>query len=171
MGIFRSSKKVMGRIVDVRVDKWLSVDYLKETTGHFKAILNDMVVPQKARYSETFEEAQQRLNLSEKDLADRKHEFTKLFYFFVALSLVVISYGLYLAYHGSFGPALIAFCLALYSFTQAFRFHFWLFQLKNRKLGCSLREWFNSSAHTETQKDIILKNKDNIMTSHDEQNK
>lgn len=155
MGIFRSTKKLSTKIVDVRVDKWLSVDYLKETTNHFKVILIDIFVPKKPKFSESFEEALQRLELSEKDLQQRKEEFTRLFLFFTILSLSVISYGIYLAYKGSFGASLIAFCLSLYALTQAFRFHFWLFQLKNRKLGCTIKEWFNSSAHTTTRGSIV----------------
>lgn len=168
MGVFKSTKKLATKIVDVRVDKWLGVDYLKETTGHYKALLMDLIVPQKARYSETFDEAVQRLELSDEALHARAHEFTKLFYFFIVLSMLVISYGLYLAYRGSFASALIAFCLSLYSLTQAFRFHFWLFQLKNRKLGCTLKEWFNSSAMSVPSKEIIKKETDNI-TPHDDQ--
>jgi len=34
--------------------------------------------------------------------------------------------------------------LTLYVLTQAFRYHFWLFQLRNRKLGCTLSEWWNA---------------------------
>jgi intracellular multiplication protein IcmV len=145
MGIFRDSKGFTSKIVDVRIDKWMSVDYLKETTGHIKSIVQDVMVPKKARYSETFDEAIKRLDLTEADIAARKNEFTRLFRFFTILSLVVVVYGLYLAFSGNFVSALIAFCLSFYSFTQAFRFHFWLFQLKHRKLGCTIREWFNSS--------------------------
>lgn len=135
----------MFKLIDVRVDRWLSLDYLKETSRHFQAIFRGTFVPQKPRYSETFEEAVQRLELSENDLIQRQFEFTRLFYFFIVLSLIVIGYGLYLAYFGHFIGAIVSFCLALYSFTQAFRFHFWLFQLKHRKLGCTLKEWFFSS--------------------------
>lgn len=159
MGIFKSSKEkgFRPRIVDLRVDRWLSVDYLKETTSHFKAILNDIVVPKRARYSETFDEAVHRLHLTDSELAQRKLEFSRLFYFFIILSLFVIGYGLYFAFHGHFISAIISFCLSIYSFTQAFRFHFWLFQLKNRKLGCTLREWFNSSIDSEPRNNIVVK--------------
>ena len=36
MGIF---KKVAGKVVDVRVDKWMSLDYLGETTNRFKFLI------------------------------------------------------------------------------------------------------------------------------------
>lgn len=155
MGLFRKTKNLAGKVVDVRVDKWLSVDYLKETSGYIKSIIEDVAIPKRARYSETFDEAVRRLSLTEEDLQKQKQDFTRLFYFFVILSFTIVSYGLYLAIKGSFVPALIAFCLSFYSFAQAFRFHFWLFQLKHRKLGCTLKEWFNSSVQSEPEQDII----------------
>ena len=119
MGIFRETKGFFSRIIDVRADKWMSLDYIKETTGSIKYILSDVFIPKRARYSETFDEALKRLDLSEEDIEKRRIEFTKLFYFFTLLSLAVISYGLYLAFTGSFVSALIAFCLSFYSFTQS----------------------------------------------------
>jgi intracellular multiplication protein IcmV len=154
MGIFR---KVGGRLVDVRVDKWMSWDYLGETADRFKILFLDIVIPKKATSAETFEEAMQRLELSEEDLVERKKEFTRLCYFFVALALVIVLYALYLAFQRNMTPSLIAFCLALYALSQALRFHFWLFQLRNRKLGCTVKEWMNSEIHQVESHDITLK--------------
>lgn len=161
MGIFKSSKKAAGRIVDVRVDKWISWDYLNESAENFKVILFDSVIPKKGTYSETFEEALVRLELTEADLVRRKKEFTQLFYFFLVLSTFVIAYGLYLAFSGTMITALIAFCLSIYCLAQAFRFHFWLFQLKNRKLGCTVKEWMNAAVSTPSEKNtnLVTKNK------------
>lgn len=160
MGIFKSSKKAAGRVVDVRVDKWVSLEYLTETAENFKIILIDSVIPKKATYSETFEEAMARLELTEADLARREKEFSQLFYFFLVLSLAIISYGLYLAFTSNMISTLITFCLSVYTLAQAFRFHFWLFQLKHRKLGCTLKEWMNGEitpAPTSTKTELTIK--------------
>lgn len=154
MGIF---KKVGGRLVDVRVDKWMSWDYLGDTANRFKVLLLDIVIPKKATYSETFEEAMQRLGLTEDDVEQRKKEFVRLIAFFIVLALAIVSYALYLAFQGSLAPSLIAFCLALYSLSQAFRFHFWLFQLRHRKLGCTIKEWMNAKIIQEPSRDIVKK--------------
>lgn len=156
MGIFKSSKKAASHVVDVRVDKWISWDYLSESADNFKVILFDSIIPKKATYSETFEEALVRLELTEADLAKRKKEFTQLFYFFIVLSVFIIGYGLYLAISGTMITALIAFCLSIYTLAQAFRFHFWLFQLKNRKLGCTVKEWMNAAVNTPSEKSTKL---------------
>ncbi|MGD9592508.1 MAG: type IVB secretion system protein IcmV [Candidatus Berkiella sp.] len=153
MGMF---KKVGGRIVDVRVDRWMSWSYLGETADHFKVIFLDIVIPKKASTVETFEEAMNRLDLTEEDLISRQIEFTRLCYFFLALALVVVCYALYVAFTGSMVASLISFCLALYALTQAFRFHFWLFQIKNRKLGCSIKEWMNSEVIQSATNDLTV---------------
>lgn len=149
MGIFKSTRGIASRIIDIRVDKWLSLDYLTETTNRYKILLKDSVVPQKATYSETFEEAMERMNLTEIDLVQRKKEFTQLFYAFLGLSVGIILYALYMAFKGSMISSLISFCLCLYTLAQAFRFHFWLFQLENRKLGCTFKEYLNSKVIAE----------------------
>lgn len=157
MGIFKSGKRVPGRLIDVRVDKWISWDYLNETADRFKILLSDIVIPKKATTSETFDEALNRLDLNEADLLSRKKEFTRLFYFFLVLAVAIILYGLYVAFSGSLAASIIAFCLAIYCLTQAFRFHFWLFQLKNRKLGCTFKEWFNSTVEGGSKKELVKK--------------
>ena len=151
MGIWSSTKKVASKVVDVRFDKWMSMGFIDEHFQRTKVILTDLVRPQKATRSETFEQARQRLGLSEEDLQQRKIEFTRLCYTFLVLGALIIAYALYMLYMGSPFVTLICFCLALYAFSQAFRFHFWLFQLKNRKLGCSVREWLNSEVDETTR--------------------
>lgn len=168
MGMFKSSKKVASRVVDVRVDKWVSLEYLGETADNFKVILLDSIIPKKATYSETFEEAMQRLELTEADLLLRQKEFTQLFYFFLTLSVLIIGYALYLSFTSSMVTTLIAFCLSIYTLAQAFRFHFWLFQLKNRKLGCTVKEWMNaavSSTHGEQTQLAVKPSKHKVSKS------
>lgn len=166
MGLFKSTKKVAGKVVDVRVDKWVSWSYLTETADKFKVIVMDIAVPKKATYSETFKDAVQRLDLSDEDIEARKKEFTRLFYFFIGLAVTVIAYALYTAFKGSLIPSLISFCLALYCLTQAFRFHFWLFQIKNRKLGCTFKEWLNSTVDHAMTQDLAVKKPEHDVDLH-----
>lgn len=155
-------RSIMSRLIDTRVDQWMSWDYLSDTTSRIKGSVLDLATPQKAKFSETFEEAMIRLELTEKDLASRKKEFTRLFYLFMVIGLFIIGYAVYMAYLGHFGACLISFCLAGFSFTQAFKWHFWLFQLRNRKLGCSVKEWLDGKVIDVHGTDITVKanNKD-----------
>lgn len=134
---------LMGRLFDTRVDKWMSWDYLSETTSRIKTTITSLARPEQAKFHESFEEAMIRLGLTEMDLQKRQTEFMRLFILFVIIGLGIIGYAVYMAYKGYFGACLISFCLAGFSFAQAFKWHFWLFQIRHRKLGCTIQEWLN----------------------------
>ena len=144
MGLWKSTKNLASKVFDVRVDKWMSIPYLKEVTGRTGSLVKSLVVPKKATRKETFEQALERLNITEADLIQRQKEFTRLVYVFLSIAAVIISYAIYMIIKGYAIVGLIALCLSLYTLSQAFHFHFWLFQMKNRKLGCTLTEWFYS---------------------------
>ena len=132
-------------IIDTRVDRWMSWDYISETTDRIKSSVGDLMTPEKPKYKETFQEAMIRLDLTEADIQQRKKEFTRLFYMFLLIGVCIIGYAVYMASQGYFGACLISFCLACYALTLAFKWHFWLFQIRNRKLGCTLKEWLNGT--------------------------
>ena len=145
MGIWNSTKKVGGTVFNFRVDQWIGVNYLSDVLTTILTLLKRLFVPAKAETEETFEEAIERLQLSDEDLSARKKEFTKLFIFYIFLAGVLFTYALYLAFAKQHWPGtVITFFLTFYSLIHSFKYHFWLFQIKNRKLGCSIKEWFNS---------------------------
>ena len=109
----------------------------------------------------------QRLELTEADIVDRQREFTRLCYFFIALALLIVIYALYMAFQRNMTTSLISFCLAMYALTQAFRFHFWLFQLRNRKLGCTVKEWMNSEIHHVGTHDLAVKSNPQTVSQQD----
>ncbi|MFO1258847.1 MAG: type IVB secretion system protein IcmV [Gammaproteobacteria bacterium] len=151
MGFLSGVKKAAGKVFDVRVDRWMSFSALKENTQNTKSLIKDVFTPEKAQRKETFEQAMARLKLSEADLAQRKKEFTHLFSFFLILGLSIVGYAIYMAFTARYMVSFISLCVALYAFAQSFRFHFWLFQIKNRKLGCTIQEWFHSKILTPSE--------------------
>lgn len=144
MGFWRGLGKVAGSVVDIRVDKWTSYSYLKDSSKNIKGIATDLFTIKTAARTETFEEAVIRMHLTEDDLVRRKKEFLSIAFLFVFLALGLLFYGLYWAMNLIISATLISFCLCAFCLSQAFRFHFWYFQVKNRKLGCTVQEWFNS---------------------------
>lgn len=151
MGLWKSTKNITSKIFDIRVDKWMSLSYLKEVTGRTGYLVKNLVTPKKATRKETFEQALERLNITEADLVQRQKEFTRLLYLFLTLASLIIGYAIYMIIKGYAIVSLIAFCISLYTLSQAFHFHFWLFQMKNRKLGCTLKEWFHSKINVTEQ--------------------
>jgi intracellular multiplication protein IcmV len=144
MGLWRGTKSFFSKGLNVNVEKWLALDVAKDNYDSLKYIVKDAFVPKKARYHETFEESMERQGLTEEDIEQRKQEFTKLSLSFVVIGFLIVVYGLAMLFYGHYWQTIISLFIAMYAFSQAFRFHFWLFQLRNRKLGCTFKEWFNS---------------------------
>lgn len=97
--------------------------------------------PQQAKRQETFEEAASRLKLTEVDIQRRMREFLHLAIGFAALALLVLAYTVYLFWCGDIAAGMLGSLVTLITLTQVFRYHFWYFQMKKRKLGCTFKEW------------------------------
>jgi intracellular multiplication protein IcmV len=48
----------------------------------------------------------------------------------------------YQLFYGSYQAAIVSFIILWIALVLAFRYHFWYFQIKNRKLGCTVYEWY-----------------------------
>ncbi len=153
MGILSGLKKLAGRLVDVRVDRWVSWRYMKDSTANLTRTFKYLFVPATPQYSETFEEAMERLKLSETDITHRKKEFLRLVCFFSVTALLLLGYSFYWLRQMAISATLISFCLAGFCLAQAFRFHFWYFQMSQRKLGCTLQEWWDSQLLSHLRSD------------------
>lgn len=143
MGFFSGLKNAGSYVFNFKVTKWLGVDQIKDSTKSFTNVGRNLFISQQADFPETFEEALVRLNITAEQLEQRKREFTKLMIIYIIIALMVFCYGIYIvAYYRNFMGFIMSFAITIYALTHAFRYHFWIYQIKNKKLGCSLREWF-----------------------------
>ncbi len=67
----------------------------------------------------------------------KKILFLFIFLFFFAIIYTVISVFEYHWKVSFMGLGFAAICLAF-----AFRYHFWLYQMKRKRLGCTFQEWY-----------------------------
>ena len=72
MGFFRLIGKVAGRIVDVRVDRWVSLNYVKDSFKQMTGSFRYLFVPAEPLYQETFEEAIMLIRANSKEMAAKK---------------------------------------------------------------------------------------------------
>lgn len=144
MGFWRSTGRVAGEIVNVRVDRWIGWDHIKSMTRLIGLLGKDILTPQRAFEQETFEQAVTRLGLTEGMIEAQKRQFSIFVYAFLIAALFIFCYGVYLAFCQNWYGLVLALALTAFSLSQAFRYDFWVFQLTNRKLGCSIQEWWNS---------------------------
>lgn len=135
----------------VNVNEWVGFRSLTNMTTGLAEAIKAIFVPQKSERSETFEESIKRLDLSEADIKQRERSFLRIALFMAFLGVACIGYTLFLFWNAHFIPGLLALILTAIILAYAYRFHFWYFQVKNRKLGCTFDEWFNAKISGEKQ--------------------
>jgi intracellular multiplication protein IcmV len=131
---------VFGRIFNVRT--WVDFERMKSFTVYLAHGFRKMFVPQQREGGETFEEAIVRMNLSEKDLQGRQSALYRLSLLMCVAAIFIFAYGMYHLYYGGYRATIISLAVMLIALSLAFRYHFWYFQIKERKLGCTLQEWY-----------------------------
>jgi len=82
------------------------------------------------------------MNLNEQDLSKRAKEFKTLVIVFGLFTIFLLVYTGHLFFNGHYQGAIVSIGVTFISLAQLFRNHFWLYQLKQRRLGCSVSEWF-----------------------------
>ncbi len=99
----------------------------------------------KEKYTPTsFEDCMQHYNISEADLKKRIKNANYTVSFCMGLSLLTLVSLVYQCMQHSISGAVLSLTLALLLWAMAFREHYNLFQMRERKLGCTVKEWFNS---------------------------
>lgn len=122
----------------------LGFGQLKTQTTNLTKMAGDIMSFQKSSTgSETFEEALERLQLSEEDIERRKAQFQRLASIYLILGALIFLYMIYLLFKKAFFPVLGCAGILLMIASLYFRYSFWLFQMRERRLGCTLREWFS----------------------------
>ena len=84
-------------------------------------------------------------------LNKRARDFRNLFLLFCLILLLSVVYLVVTLSHHLWYTSLLVFCFSLFITALCFRYHFWWFQVKKRKLGCTFDEW-----KEETLKDMHL---------------
>lgn len=141
--VTRGLKSVLKPLVDVR--SWLGWDRFRDSIGFIKKLIVDLFVPQKQEVTESFEDSLRRLNLTEEHLRTRLQEFKRLAWIYFVLLCLSFLYLLYHGLSGHFLGLLVMIGISSVLVSMVFKFHFWQFQLRKRKLGCTFREWLDEA--------------------------
>ena len=140
MGIWSGTKKVASHLVNLRVDKWISYTYLKDTLHFFLDLFKSLFKIEQAKIQESFEEATERLQLNSEDLIQRTKHFQRWTLVFLLLALSFLAYAIYIFRQHNLMGACMTLGLVLCASMQALKFHFWRYQIQKQRLGCSLKE-------------------------------
>jgi intracellular multiplication protein IcmV len=136
--IFKVSRKTF-----FNPSAWLGVNELTAYNRVIGDTLKTTFTPDKAQRKESFEQALKRLNLTEEDVQLRAKRYRLYSWIFAGFGLVLFLASFYylFAYHTFAGWCLAMMSAVLFA-ANAFRFDFWYFQIKHRKLGCTFNEWW-----------------------------
>ncbi|WP_131783151.1 type IVB secretion system protein IcmV [Legionella gresilensis] len=129
------------------VRAWTDFDRLNAFTLYLTNVLRFLFVPQKNKTSSNeasanFEAAMAAMNLTEANLEARKRGLYRLSILMCVIAFGFLCYAIYHMFLGGIIAALISLVLMLVTLALAFRYHFWYYQIKERKLGCTFKEWY-----------------------------
>lgn len=120
---------------------WLDVDRIKAFTYYLLGLFKRFFIPQPQKATESFEAAKKRLKLTNAQLADRQKALWRITVLMLVIAGLLFGYGVYQVLFGSIRGIILTGVVILISLTLAFRYHFWFFQIKEKKLGCSWKVW------------------------------
>ncbi len=132
LGLFRQMFNVSG---------WMGMSNLTQSASDIVKSFKDLSLTREAARRETFDEAMQRLGMKEADVLLRIRQCYYTAWFYVACSLLLFAYAIYLITLHIFLGAIITLILTLLAGALAYRESFWYFQMKVRKLGCTFKEY------------------------------
>lgn len=145
MGFRSALKKGVGSGLNPK--KWVGFNQLKSDSTTLSNIFRGVFKRSEkaAEKKETFEEAVKRFNLTEKDIQKRMKSAKELVMIFLGLGGLLLFYTFYQWASGRVISGFICLTLSLLTLAYAFREHFNLFQMRNRRLGCTYKEWVNGT--------------------------
>ena len=125
------------------VTGWVGLNSIKEHGSLirvlFKSVMSRPMVGGDS--TQTFDEAIEKHNLTEVDLASREKHFMQMSYIYGIILCLGVSYWLYLGIAGKWSAFVMMFSFNFMIFSFYFRESFWLMQLRERKLGMTFRDW------------------------------
>ena len=140
MGVKQVVKK--GLFSGLNPMRWIGYEQIVSNGRTIKDMVDHIAKPTQTSYQATsFEECMQHYGLTEADIKQRMKNSYRIAMVCLALSLGMILYTIYLfVKHLPFG-SIICMVLTLILWAYAFREHFNYFQMKQRRLGCTFKDW------------------------------
>ena len=151
MGFIDSAKKSL--VSNFNFKEWLGARMLQQSTGvvrdiykNFRSVsatpspgLRDVPMQQ-----QSFAEVMARNGITEEELKRIQQRTKILLKIYGFCFVVVLAYSIFLIARGYYEASLFSFVLLLVLLSFMFREHFNYFQMKERRLGCSFKDWFTA---------------------------
>jgi intracellular multiplication protein IcmV len=132
--------RVFTGIINVR--SWADWDRVKSFTLYLGNGFIGLFVPRKNVESESFDEAVNKLGIDDVNLIKKQNALFRLSMIMLVAAGGIFVYAGYQLFYGSFKAVIVSLIVTMIALVLAFRYHFWYFQIKHRKLGCTFDEWY-----------------------------
>ncbi len=141
MGIKRVVKK--GLFSGLNPVRWIGYEQIASNGRTIKNMVDGLTKPNQTTSFQpaTFEDCMRHYGLSEADLQKRMKNALLIARVCAVASLLMLAYTIYLFIHTLPLAAIICVVLTFLLWAYAFRAHFNYFQMKQRRLGCTLKQW------------------------------
>ncbi|OGT08281.1 MAG: hypothetical protein A2X78_04610 [Gammaproteobacteria bacterium GWE2_37_16] len=123
------------------VKRWIAADQIYTFGKMIRHGSKGMFDVPEAKHHETFDDAVQRLGLTEEDIAKKTKQFFFMACIYAFFSVCALFYAVYLIAYGYYLSTLLSLVLTMFIGSNALREHFWYMQMQQRKLGCNLQDW------------------------------
>lgn len=124
---------------------WLDYDGLKNQNRTMYSILKSMFSKEVPARQETFEQAKERLGLTDDDVKHIETNYRIYAIIFLVIGIIIFAYAFFLLFrYFTLTGWLLGLAASAYSLSLAFKFDFWSFQIRQRKLGATFSEWKRS---------------------------
>ncbi|HLD16996.1 MAG TPA: type IVB secretion system protein IcmV [Coxiellaceae bacterium] len=133
-----------GALSPFNVSRWIGTDNIKASSRTVQDLYKDLYKKElvgSGVKKETFEEAMIRLGLTEADIQKRMALSRKRLVIYALFGVFTVGYMIYLFAIHQFSASFLCLIILLLLLTYCFKEHFQYYQMKRRKLGCSIKEW------------------------------
>ena len=136
----KRTKKFFSKRLNFR--RWMSWEEIQRGGLNLMGLVKSALVIKSPEHVETFQEAMTRLKLSDYKLQRHLNLLFIRSKCFFLLSLLILGYAYYLIFYAGVVVGGAVTCLASGpSFALSFRDSFWAYQIRRKRLGCSIEEW------------------------------
>lgn len=139
------------------IARGLGMSFLVDAGSFMQNIVRGFLNVPYMEQRESFEQAVRRLRLSPADLEKRRKSFLQQSILFLLFGLLIFAYAVYLFAESAWGSGVVALLMTGVFVLYAFRAHFWAFQIKYKKLGCTWKEWWENKIINEKPNQEIMK--------------
>lgn len=142
MGIRKSVSSGLSKVFSPT--QWMGYDSLRQNGFLIGRIFRRAMGQDKKQKLSglSFAQCMAHFNLLEADIQKKMKNMLQIVYFCLILAGLCFMYAMYLLISAKIMPGFVTLILMFVMLSYAFREHFNYFQMRQRRLGCTIKQWF-----------------------------